>query len=177
MKSINENILKNIVMQAVKTQMSAAIDLEAAIQNALHGTEIKTEAADIKKQIDQALANIVYIKSNRVRMTADFAKGTLNEDEYEIVREQFESDLQKENEKLELYDKKRERFNKLLAVEKWVTELKKHTSTKKLSSEIVSAFIKQIKIYSDKRIEIVWKYEERFSEYQVLLDGGEKIAE
>lgn len=177
MKSINENILKNIVMQAVKTQMSAVIDLEAAIQNALHGTEIKTEAADIKKQIDQALANIVYIKSNRVRMTADFAKGTLNEDEYEIVREQFESDLQKENEKLELYDKKRERFNKLLAVEKWVTELKRHTSTKKLSSEIVSAFIKQIKIYSDKRIEIVWKYEERFSEYQVLLDGGEKIAE
>ena len=58
-----------------------------------------------------------------------------------------------------------------------MTELKKHTSTKKLSSEIVSAFIKQIKIYSDKRIEIVWKYEERFSEYQVLLDGGEKIAE
>lgn len=177
MKSINENILKNIVMQAVKTQMSAVIDFEAAIQNALHGTEIKAEAADIKKQIDQALANIVYIKSNRVRMTADFAKGTLNEDEYEIVREQFENDLQKENEKLELYDKKRERFNKLLAVEKWVTELKKHTSTKKLSSEIVSAFIKQIKIYSDKRIEIVWKYEERFSEYQALLGGGEKIAE
>lgn len=58
-----------------------------------------------------------------------------------------------------------------------MTELKKHANTKKLSSEIVSAFIKQIKIYSDKRIEIVWKYEERFSEYQVLLDGGEKIAE
>ena len=176
MTSINESVLKNIVMQSVKMQMSAFINLETAIQKALCSTEVKQEAVTLKNKTDQALANIVYLKSNRVRLIADFAKGLLDETEYEIAREQFEAELKRENEALETYNKARERFNKLLSAEKWIVELKKHTTAKRLNAEIVNAFIKQIRIYLDKRIEIVWKYEECFSEYLSMLSGGESHA-
>ena len=176
MTSINESVLKNIVMQSIKTQMSTVINLELAVQKALHSTEVRRKAVDLKNQTDQALANIIYIKSGRVRLTTDFAKGLLDETEYELAREQFEAELKRENDALESYNKARERFNKLLSAEKWIAELKKYTTVKKLSADMVKAFIKQIKIYPDKRIEIVWKYEECFSEHMSMLNGGEKLA-
>ncbi len=176
MTSINEKVLKNIVMQSVKMQMATVVNLEKAIHNALNGTELKKESLMLKNQTDQALANIVYIKSSRVRLTTDFAKGLLDEIEYNLAREQFENELQNENNKLELYNRARERFNKLLSAKRWIAELKKHTTAKRLNSEIVNAFIKQIKIYPDKRIEIVWKYSECFSEYLSLLNGGDELA-
>ena len=176
MTSINESVLKNIVMQSVKSQMSAVLNLETAIQKALYSTEVKQEAVTLKNRTDQALANIIYLKSNRVRLTADFAKGLLDETEYEIAREQFEAELRTENDTLETCNKAREKFNKLLSAEKWIAELKKHTTAKRLNAEIVNAFIKQIRIYLDKRIEIVWKYDECFSEYLSMLNGGESLA-
>ena len=176
MTSISETVLKNIVMQSIKTQMSAVINLETAIHSALQSEKVKQEAITLKNRTDQALANIIYIKSNRVRLTTDFAKGVLDEAEYEMAREQFEEDLKRENDALETYNKARERFNKLLSAEKWIAELKKHTTAKRINAEIVNAFIKQIRIYPDKRIEIVWKYEEGFSEYFSMVNGGEKLA-
>ena len=176
MTSINESVLKNIVMQSVKMQMSAVLNLETAIQKSLQSSEIKQEAILLKSRTDQALANIIYLKSNRVRLTFDYTKGLLDETEYEIAREHFEAELQKENYTLEVCNKARERFNKLLSAEKWITELKKHTTAKSLTAEIVNAFIKQVRIYPDKRIEIVWKYEECFSEYLSILNGGESLA-
>lgn len=176
MTSINENVLKNIVMQSIKTQMTTVINLESAVQKALHSTEVRQEAVKLKAQTDQSLANIIYIKSGRVRLTTDFAKGFIDENEYELVRAHFEAELQSENEKLERCNKEREKFNRLLSVEKWVTELKKHGTAKRLNTETINAFIKQIKIFPDKRIEIVWKYDECFSEYLSMLNGGENFA-
>ena len=176
MTSINESVLKNIVMQSVKMQMSAVLNLETAIQKSLQSSEIKQEAILLKSRTDQALANIIYLKSNRVRLTFDYTKGLLDETEYEIAREHFEAELQKENYTLEVCNKARERFNKLLSAEKWIAELKKHTTAKSLTAEIVNAFIKQVRIYPDKRIEILWKYEECFSEYLSILNGGESLA-
>lgn len=176
MTSINEDVLKNIVMQSIKTQMSTVLNFECAVNKALHATEVRHEAVNLKNQTDQALANIIYIKSGRVRLTTDFAKGLLDETEYELAREQFEAELQRENEKLELCNKTREKFNRLLSAKKWIAELKKHTAAKRLNAEIINAFINQIRIFPDKRIEIVWKYDECFSEYFSMLNGGEKFA-
>ena len=41
---------------------------------------------------------------------------------------------------------------------------------------MVDAFIKQIKVYPDKRIEIEWTYQEKQTEILSQIDGGVKIA-
>jgi hypothetical protein len=61
-------------------------------------------------------------------------------------------------------------------VDKWVADLKKFVNVKKLTPELIDAFIDCIKLYDDKRIEIVWKCDERYEEYLRIINGGEKLA-
>ena len=78
--------------------------------------------------------------------------------------------------RLEGYENMRTKVSKLLSLDKWITNLRQYTSSRKLTAEMLDAFVDKIKVYSDKRIEIVWKYTEDFSEYTSILNGGVKLA-
>ena len=118
----------------------------------------------------------MYIKAGRLSLTSDLSKGILDETEYVLARDELQAELQNETDTLEQLNKMRKRYDKLLDAEKWVAELKRYSAAKKLNAEIVNAFVKQIRLYSGKQIEIVWKYEECFSEYTSMLQGGAKLA-
>ena len=62
----------------------------------------------------------------------------------------------------------------LLSAGKWIAELKKYKGSKKLTQEMVDAFVKQITVYPDKRIAIEWVYADKESE--LLVKGDEQLA-
>lgn len=174
--TINESVLKNVVFSSIKMQLSTLVSIEEALKKATQTPEIRKEMFSLTSRISESLANVAYLKESRVRLTKDYANQLLDEDDYEAVRTQFELDMQAELKRLEEYENKRSKFSKLLSSDKWVYDLKKYTSEKKLTAEMVDAFIDKIKVYSDKRIEIIWKYTESFAEYTSMLNGGEKLA-
>ena len=77
---------------------------------------------------------------------------------------------------LETVGKFRDKFDKIISAGKWIDEFKRYKGAKKLTQEMVDAFIKQIKVYPDKRIEIEWTYQEKQTEILSQIDGGVKIA-
>ena len=127
----------------------------------------------LTKQISETLSNIAYIKESRVRIATDFARQMIDEEEYNILRDQLAIELQNAAEKLEVLEHKRDKFNKLFSADRWISELKQYSSTKKLSAAMVNEFIKSIKVYPDKRIEIEWKHQDTIAEYLEILNGGE----
>jgi hypothetical protein len=138
--------------------------------------EVKKEAYSLTNKISESLSNIAYIKEGRVRATMDFSRKLLNEEEYEAIRKQFDIELQGEIERLSQYEEERNKFSKLFSVDKWVEDLKKFVNVKKLTPELIDAFVECVKLYDDKRIEIVWKCDERYEEYLRIINGGEKLA-
>lgn len=174
--SIREDVLKSVVLKSIKVQMSAIIGFETILKQALSSPEWKRGMLDLSGKISQTLSNILYIKAGRLSLTSDLSKGILDETEYVLARDELQAELQNETDTLEQLNKMRKRYNKLLDAEKWVAELKKYSAAKKLNAEIVNAFVKQIRLYPGKQIEIVWKYEECFSEYTSMLQGGAKLA-
>ncbi len=174
--SVKEDVLKSVVLKSIKVQMSAIIGFEITLKQALNSPEWKQGMLDLSGKISQTLSNILYIKAGRLSLTSDLSKGILDETEYVLARDELQAELQNEMDTLEQLNRMRKRYNKLLDAEKWVAELKKYSAAKKLNAEIVNAFVKQIRLYSGKQIEIVWKYEECFSEYTSMLQGGAKLA-
>ena len=87
-----------------------------------------------------------------------------------------------ETSNLEAVNKERERLNGLLSSGKWISDLKKYKSSKKLTQEIVDAFVKRITVYPDKNIEIQWAYCDKMSELLMMFSdnnanvGGERLA-
>lgn len=175
-EGIEEDVLKEIVFKSIKMQISSMVRIEETLKSAMASPEVKKEAYSLTNKISESLSNIAYIKEGRVRATMDFSRKLLNEEEYEAIRKQFDIELQGEIERLSQYEEERNKFSKLFSVDKWVADLKKFVNVKKLTPELIDAFIDCIKLYDDKRIEIVWKCDERYEEYLRIINGGEKLA-
>lgn len=171
--SIKEDVLKSIVHQSIKMQIMTLSKIEESMLVASTAPETKHAMYSLTKQISETLSNIAYIKESRVRIATDFARQMIDEEEYNILRDQLAVELQNAAEKLEVLEHKRDKFNKLFSADRWISELKQYSSSKKLSAVMVNEFIKSIKVYPDKRIEIEWKHQDTIAEYLEILNGGE----
>ena len=174
--SISEKDLKRIVAESIKMQMSYLSDMEMMFLNIASSKEVKKKQANLTRAISDSLANISYIRTSRIRITADLAKGLICDEEFNIIKDEFDEQLRAETEKIDGIRKKRDKFDKIISAPKWISELKKYHDSKILTKDMVEAFIKKIIIYPDKRIEIMWTYSDRQSELMSLISGGEEIA-
>lgn len=173
--SIHESILKDIVMKSIKTQLSGLMDLEGMLEKALRSSKVNEKMMSLTKDIGDALANVSYIKNGRIRLTTDYAKQMITDDEYVMAKKEFDVELKIEVQRLDELNKQRENFNRLMSAQKWIAELKKYSSAKKVTVDLVDAIISKIRLYSGKRIEIEWKYTEVCAEL-LNLRGGLEIA-
>ena len=174
--SISEKDLKEIVMSSIKMQMSYLSDMEMMFLNIASSKEVKKKQADLTRAISDSLANISYIRTSRIRIASDLAKGLICDEEFNTIKNEFNKQLRAETEKLDRIRKKRDKFDKIISAPKWISELKKYHDSKILTKDMVEAFIEKIIIYPDKRIEIMWTYSDNQSELMSLIRGGEEIA-
>lgn len=174
--SIPESTLKEIVMQSIRLQIVHLCDLGNAVDEFSKSDSVRQKRMELTMSMSDILANIAYIKSARIRLTKDYASGLLDDDEYKMAKAEFDSQLAEETNKLETVGKFRDKFDKIISAGKWIDEFKRYKGAKKLTQEMVDAFIKQIKVYPDKRIEIEWTYQEKQTEILSQIDGGVKIA-
>ena len=174
--SISEKDLKEIVMSSIKMQMSYLSDMEIMFLNIAGSKEVKKKQADLTRAISDSLANISYIRTSRIRIASDLAKGLICDEEFNTIKNEFDKQLRAETEKLDGIRKKRDKFDKIISAPKWISELKKYHDSKILTRDMVEAFIEKIIIYPDKRIEIMWTYSDNQSELMSLIRGGEEIA-
>ena len=175
--SLKESLLKEFIYESIRIQMSSVIALETALKNAVNSPKVRQKTFELTRQISDSLANVAYLKESRVRLTKDLSVGLIDNEEYKLMRSHFEVEMQKELEKLDVLENERSKLTKVFSADKWIAELKKFYTAKKLNKELLDAFVKQIKVYSDQRIEIEWKYSETFTEYYLILKGDERLAE
>lgn len=174
--SIPESTLKDIVMQSIRLQIVQLCDLGSAVDKASKSESVRQKRMELTMSMSDILANIAYIKTARIRLTKDYASGLLDDDEYKMAKVEFDSQLAEETNKLETVGKLRDKFDSIISARKWIDEFKRYKGAKKLTQEMVDSFIKQIKVYPDKRIEIEWTYQEKQTEILSQIDGGVKIA-
>lgn len=174
--SVAEDVLKDIVMKSVNLQISNLTNIEAALEKASKSQVIRRKRIIVTREISDILSSISYIKTSRIRAATDYSRNLLDEEAYKSVMADFDADLKAETDKLEAVNKEKDRLEKLLSSVKWIAELKKYKGSKKLTQEIVNAFVKTIKVYPDKRIEIEWLYAEKYRELLELDKDGEQLA-
>ena len=175
-KSIREDILTNIVHQSIKMQIMSLSKIEHSMQLSANSPETKHAMYSLTKQISETLSTVAYIKENRIRIAKDYATQILNEEEYDILRQQFEIELAQAVEKLERLEKQRSKLNRLFTVDSWISELKQYSSSKKLSASMLNSFVKCVRVYADNRIEIEWKHKDAITEYLELVNGGVSLV-
>lgn len=174
--SIAEDVLKEIVINSIRLQTAHLTDLENMFAQVMKSPVVKKKIAAVTKETSNILSDIAYIKTSRVRAALDYTKGVIDDSEYKAIHNEFDSELRVSTQSLETVNKQREKLDKLLSAEKWIADLKRYKCSKRLTQEIVDAFVKSIKVYPDKRVEIEWTYSDKESELIDLFKGGERLA-
>lgn len=170
--SINEEKLKEIVLKSINMQIYSIVNFEKTLKAIENSPKVRKQKMKFAKSITEILTKISVIKSNRIRVVSDFAKGILSEDEYKPAKKEFERQLREETQRLEKVTKERDKLEKLFSGEKRIQELKAFSGRRKLTKEIVDIFVDRIKLYKDKRVEIKWSYNERQALFAQYCDGG-----
>ena len=170
-KSINENLLKEVVFEEVKKQIKIAIKLENIINK--NNKIITLEENSLNNLIENIEIEICKIKSFYKVIYEDYTTGLLDEENYLFTKNSY---LEKEK---ELNKTKEGLINKLLNLKtnlsnenKYLKEFLKFKNSKILTKDLLTRLIKEIAVYEDKTIQITFNY---IDEYNMLLNEMEKV--
>ncbi len=176
LKPVYESVLKDILRQSIRSQVSQLCSLESVISKIAMSESVRTKQYEITKIMSDSLSNIAFMKTARIRLTNDFANGLLSDEDYANAKVELNRQLSAETERLSIATEERDKIEKIISAEKWIKELKRYVNIKKITREVVDVFVNKIVIYPDKRIEIEWNYQEQQAEILSYVEGGAKIA-
>lgn len=175
-ETIKGQVLNNLVLTAIKAQVLNMANLEKVFEGIISNKDTLQKRYAINTKIGSSLSKIAELKKQRVRLSVDLTKKLIDEDEYVILRDRYNDALECELLKLKEVEKEQGKFNKILSIKSWIDELKRYGRAKKLTQEIVDAFIKKVTIYKHERIEIEWLHTDTFANVLKVLEEGEHLA-
>jgi DNA invertase Pin-like site-specific DNA recombinase len=148
------------VLQTIRTQM----DLFLKAGNAtVHGTQ---------KQLEQAEQAALTHRLQRLRTASltlytDLKDGLLTEDEYVLQKETYRAEVQALEQKLWLLDAAEKKDAKTAKKpQSWTTLVNRYRNVKELDSDLLEAFVKQIRVHADGTLEVCFNYMDAFDEAQ-----------
>lgn len=172
-----EEVLDQLVYNAIKNQMNLAVDLIKQIK------QFNTKYYEpYYKLFEKERAKLLQLldKNETVRLNVyeKYATGEMTSEEYreemkriEEVKQQFTNRLDEIAGNVNKIDSlKTENFA-------WLQGFIKGCKFTQLTSEIVHSYIEEIHLFEDRRIEIVFKFQDEMLRLVKSLEEGEKICQ
>ena len=174
-KFISEIKLKKAVFISIKQQLSILLDTETKIKRIKSSPQTKNKEWSLREELQSIKQNQIKLNSFRNSLYDDFKDGLLNDKEYSFTRQKYETDgnilaarLNEISAELEEY------ANKAITVNIYFDEARRFNETEELTKEMLTTFIEKITVYGDKRIEIIFRFQDEFE--QLLQHFEEKEA-
>lgn len=158
MRSLNEKVL-----DALKIQINLALDFEDMIKK-LKNTRTEQLVRNRLNDIIKSLSiKIGSLQKRKTQLYEDYTEGIVDEEEYLYIKTSYEREYDQLNRQLEACIQKRTDYIEAFSSEnKWIKMIKSIRGTKKLTKDVVDAFIEKVTIYEGGRIEITMKYQDVF---------------
>ena len=119
---ISEQILNNIVMQSIQTQIMQLCDFQKVIDIILKKDIVRIKRMELARSMSDIISKIGCLKEKRISLTKEYASGVLNDEEYEKAKSEIDKQLNAETNNLGSIENARDNFDKILSAEKWIDE-------------------------------------------------------
>lgn len=169
--SIKENILLEILLVTINNHINTLVEMNKILE-VIKNLEIDYQ--DIIANDTEVLAKYEELqncKKMSLSLHKDLAEETISFDEYERFQKMYEERYKEIQDSIKTINQEIKTIfkNGLLSTE-WISKFKKYKSLTTINRAVLTLFVEKIIIYEDKRIDIVFKYQD---EYQLLY----KIAD
>lgn len=175
-KKMDEPELLSILYAAVCNQIDLAVDMEKIVTrlNKKQGfiqqkNEINIEITEVKKK----LSRLSVLRSS---LYEDYREKLLDETEYFFMKAKYEKDVIALQSQIDELTLRKYRFDKMLTPQNpWFTALEKFKKCKTIKGEMISELIERVEIFSDKKVEVCFRYRDEFEELLHFMEADGEV--
>ena len=159
--SIREDVLINLVTDSLKMYCEMTDAIRSAVaylkDNSLD-TQVLVQHDDMVLELRNKL-NKYYMLLHS--LSGNLANGIISKEDYSLLREKYQEEIKN----LEVNIEKQEDYiedllNNKLMCEEWVDAFLEKPSLGELDRDMLLQYIEKIKVYEDKKIEIVYRFQD-----------------
>lgn len=186
-KSIREKDLFELVLEALRTRFQQIAHLDEQL-TILYQASFADVEQKCKWEKNRIVNQSVYLEQRRKQQFSAFLEGTISQEKLEREKEQYEVERSRLDSQMEETERAEARVHYLKQY--WCSMTKevmkyqpgmtkgKRLDYKELTAELIQTYVEEIRIYKEKRIEIIFSFEDELTETHRIFDRftGERRA-
>lgn len=168
---VRMDVVYDTVFLAVKEQIKMLLDADALLYRMNQSSKVKEKITSFSEALNKCHADLQKVAALKSGLYADYQQSLLSEREYLQLNEEYSGRI----EKLEQYaDELTEAIEGYKHTPMCGTELKKiiekYRNKRKLSREMVEELIEKVLIHEDKRMEVVFRYDDEMKKLLMAME-------
>lgn len=154
-KSIKAETLDETVLAVLRDQMRLFIEVQSVLRDLAQQARHSPRKAAAEKKAEQIRDEIERKNAMSAQLYTDYRSGIISRDEYVFAKGKYAQDiaqLEKEAEEAMAVHVKAEKM--IRGEQRWASLIAQYYHAETVSSEMVAAMVKEIRLYSDSSIQI-----------------------
>lgn len=166
------------VLETIQQQIEIAVDFDNIIKMINSGPKKNTESDLISKSIQKTEKQLEFRRKEKLELYDDFKQGILTKDEYLEQKERIGIEIENTEKSLAVLKESAERLQTGVdGSNKFIAVYKKYKNITELTRPMLLHLIKQIKVFENNTIEIVFNYADPFAEAVEYIRMNEQNLE
>ena len=167
---IRASEVEDAVYAAIREQLAQAADMEETMARMKGGSGEKNRLDAFRARISRLMQEISKTNARRQGLYEDYVSGMLDEGEYQYARKEYEERAGRLNWELDEARKEMEQFQAVFSRDnRWLRKIRMADGAAELTDEIIGELVDEVRIFEDRRVEIVFKYTEDRKKLETVL--------
>ena len=177
-KRLNKKDVENAVEEAVRLHIKLFLDYKAVLEE-LNRTQQAVQAnAGYQREIKDAVKRKKRAEMMSGSLYNDYADGLLSEKDYLYAKEKYLKQAAEEEQRLSELQEMQRRYETGCKAESRLDSLvRQYRDFDSLTEDIIHSFICKVLVYSDERLEIVFRFEDEFKELKEAVITSRNLNE
>lgn len=170
-KSIRKDILDTAVEEAIRYHIRMFLDLERIIADLNKKTSVREAAVGMQDLIKKKQRRIAKVEQMSCGIYEDYQEGILNETEYLTLRKNYADEVLALTKEIEGLLQEQAQYDENYHATGSLSELAhRYRDFTELTREIIETFIAEIRVHTDGRLKITFRFEDEFEKLQQIAE-------
>lgn len=162
------SIREDVLIKLVKDSLKMYCEMTDAIKDAVDYIKNNCIETDVLIHNDELILEL-HEKLNKYykllhSLSGNLANGVITKLDYQLLRERYQMEIDNLKASIDIQERYiEELLNEKLMSEEWVESFLEKPSLGELDREMLLHYIEKIKVYEDKRIEIVYRFQDELT--------------
>lgn len=168
---ISENALEKAVLLAVTEHINRVLALEQAMDLLDDAPMMTASAKKYEERIRKKTEEVEIFKRRKLRLYEDLKDGILSQDDYELFRNQYETEIADGENAIRAFESERQRvMDNQTDQHFWIEEFRKHKGITKLSRYDAVHLLDRVEVADSKHINVRFRFIDEYERELELLN-------